>query len=544
MESSPTDLHMRWTNRLSVKLTAVVALATLTVTAALTVVGLQMQRRHLIDEVIRGAALFSDTIKSSTYHDMLEDRRDEAYRIMETIGRQEGIERVRVFNKDGTVMFSTDPAEIGTLVDKRAESCYACHTAGQPIVRLAVPSRSRIYSHNGHRILGMVTPIDNEPSCSTAACHIHPAAQRVLGVVDVGVSLAEIDQGMERLQRGTITLTAIAVVALAAIVAFTMRRLVVRPVTQLVEGTHKIATGDLGHGIDVHATDEIGILAASFNQMTQSLRKAQENIQSLMESLERQVEERTAALQETQHQLIQSEKMASLGTMAASIAHEINNPLSGILTTAKLLTRIADEGLPDEATRASFVRQLALVERETQRCTAIVHSLLDFARQRDLQLVQTNVNAAIHEALSLLENQITLQEITVDERLGILPPIEADFGQLRQAFLNVFLNACEAMGKGGTLTVASRVLAGGQMVEIESTDTGVGIRPDQLSKVLDPFFTTKEKGTGLGLSVVYGTVERHRGKLEIRSQVGKGTTVLMRFPAAAARTQPERALAS
>lgn len=534
----PTNLQVRWSRRLSVKLTAVATVATLLIVGVVVLVALQAQRRLLIAEVVRGAALLSDTIKSSTYMMMLDDRRQEAYRIMEDIGRQEGIEQVRIFNKDGKVTFSTDPREIGTLVDKRAESCYSCHAAGKPIVRLAVPSRSRIYRRNSHRVLGMVTPIYNESACSTAPCHVHPPSQRVLGVVDVSMSLAEIDGAVQRLQRGTIILSGLAVFALAAMVSLVVRRLVVRPVTKLVGVTHKIAMGDLAGSVHADSTDELGMLAFSFDTMTQSLRRAQESIQNLMDNLERQVEQRTAALREAQEQLIQSEKLASLGKLAASIAHEINNPLAGILTTAKLLGRIAEESPPDNPTRESFIYQLGLVERETQRCTVIVRNLLDFARQRELKLAETNVNSVVEEALSVLSHHMTLHSITLEKHLGTIPAIEADSGQLRQAFMNVFLNACEAMSGGGTLRIATRLLADRRTVEVECTDTGVGIPPEHLRKILEPFFTTKEKGTGLGLSVVYGIVERHHGKLDIRSEVGKGTTVTMRFPSV-----PDRVLA-
>ena len=377
---------IRWWNRLSVRLPVVIAALTLAAIGSFVLVAVRVQRDHLTGEVVRSAALFSDTIKSSTYHFMLEDRREEVYRIMATIGRQEGVERVRIFNKDGKITFSTHREEIGSLVDKRAEACYACHEADQPIARLALASRSRTYpAPDGHRTLGMVTPIYNEQSCSTAACHAHSASQRVLGVVDIGLSLAEIDRGIEHLERRTLAFSAVAVLALAAIVGLFARRLVVRPVTQLVEGTQRVAQGDLEHQIPLRTADEIGALALSFNGMTRSLREAQTELGNLMGTLERQVEERTAALGETQKQLIQSEKMASLGKLAASIAHEINNPLSGILTYAKLLSRILQEGPPDDAARMACVRNLGLVERETQRCTAIVRNLLDFARQRDAQ---------------------------------------------------------------------------------------------------------------------------------------------------------------
>ena len=405
---------IRWWNRLSVRLPVVIAALTLAAIGSFVLVAVRLQRDHLTGEVVRSAALFSDTIKSSTYHFMLEDRREEVYRIMATIGRQEGVERVRIFNKDGKITFSTHREEIGSLVDKRAEACYACHEADQPIARLALASRSRTYpAPDGHRTLGMVTPIYNEQSCSTAACHAHSASQRVLGVVDIGLSLAEIDRGVAHLERRTLVFSAVAVLALAAIVGLFARRLVVRPVTQLVEGTQRVAQGDLEHQIPLRTADEIGALALSFNGMTRSLREAQTELGNLMGTLERQVEERTAALGETQKQLIQSEKMASLGKLAASIAHEINNPLSGILTYAKLLSRILQEGPPDDAARMACVRNLGLVERETQRCTAIVRNLLDFARQREPTLKE--ISAPGRRAWSLPDLDVPEHDLTLPE---------------------------------------------------------------------------------------------------------------------------------
>jgi two-component system NtrC family sensor kinase len=534
VDGGPRDTGgIRWWQRLSVKLPAVIAVVTLAILGTFLVVALRVQRDHLEHEVIRSAALFSDTIKSSTYHFMLENRRADVYSIIETIGRQDGVDKVRIFNKDGYIIFSTDHAEINTAVDKRAESCYACHASDQPIVRLALSSRTRIYRSNGQRILAMVAPIYNEPSCATAACHAHPETQRVLGVVDVGLSLAEVDAGLARLERRTVLLSSLALLGLAAIVAVIARRVVVRPVLRLMRATRKVAGGDLAHEIRVASADEIGVLAASFNEMTGSLRRANDEIQQLMEGLERKVEERTAALGRAQHQLVQSEKLASLGKLAASIAHEINNPLSGILTSTKLALRILEEGPVDERARASFGKNLALVARETQRCSAIVRNMLDFARQREPVLKHMDVNACVDEALSLVRNQVTIQGITLARRLAEVPPVAADFGQLRQVFLNVLLNACEAMPAGGSLTVTSRFAADDRVVEVEVADTGPGIPAEILPKIFDPFFTTKEKGTGLGLSVVYGVVERHGGKVQIRSEAGHGTAMVIRLPAAA-----------
>jgi two-component system NtrC family sensor kinase len=288
--------------------------------------------------------------------------------------------------------------------------------------------------------------------------------------------------------------------------------------------------------------------------MTEALGKAQAELDALVATLEQRVEERTRELQDAQAQLVQTEKMASLGKLSASIAHEINNPLSGILTYAKLLSRKLRAGVPDVEGIHAALQQLALVERETQRCVTIVRNLLDFAREREPSFQVVDVSNVIDEALSLLENRLAISNVQVAREFARVPAVRADFGQLRQAFVNVMMNACEAMPRGGTLRILTREVVlpetgkGGpvsttgkprfpaRFTEVVVADTGQGIPQEHLSKIFDPFFTTKEKGTGLGLSVVYGIVEKHGGKIAVQSQVGRGTMVTLRFPAVASET--------
>jgi two-component system NtrC family sensor kinase len=527
---TPSGLRLRWWQRLGVRVTVLSAIVTFGLVALFVLFTLRQQQRYMTQEVLRGAAQFSDTIKAATYHFMLADERESAYRAMRTVGRLEGIHKVRMLNKEGRVTFSTDDREIGQLVDKSAEACYACHQQGQPLVRLNMPSRSRIFAQNGQRVLAMITPIYNEPGCSTASCHGHRPEQQVLGVVDVAMSLKVEDEAVASLRRGTLLFAGLAVLALAVLGALFLRWYVTRPLGELVAATGRIASGDLDRAVAIRRTDEIGVLAGAFNTMTSSLREARAELERLNESLERQVAERTSALRDAQAQLVQSEKMSSLGKLAASVAHEINNPLAGILTYAKLLIRMHEEGELSEQVRGACTRNLRLVQRETERCSAIVRNLLDFARQRPPTLKDIDLSAVAEEALSLLAHRLQMQNVALVKELPPLPTVRADFGQMRQAFVNIALNAAEAMGQGGTLTVRSRVAGG--MAEVEFADTGPGIPPEHLSRILDPFFTTKEKGTGLGLSVVYGLIERHGGKLDVSSRVGVGTSVVIRLPIA------------
>jgi two-component system NtrC family sensor kinase len=538
-----------WKASLQVKLLVMVCgLAALSV-GILAWLTVHSERAARIELMIRGASQFSDTVKRSIHYAMLQNRWKDAFQIMETIGKQEDVARVRVFTKEGTILFSTDRPEIGRAVDKRAESCYACHAAERPLERLTLPDRARVFRDpEAHRLLGMITPLYNEPACSEG-CHVHPPSKRVLGVLDITLSLAKVDAEIAAFTRRTAAMAGATVLLLAVLLMVLVRREVIRPVRDLVEGTRGVARGDLTWRTPVRSADEIGELAFSFNQMTEALARARNELSGLVETLEQRVEARTRELRDAQAQLVQTEKMASLGRLSASIAHEINNPLAGILTYAKLISRRLRTGPTGSEEIATAVQQLAVVERETQRCTAIVRNLLDFARQREPVLTDVDALAVLEEAIALVANRMNLQGIEVVRQVVPVPLVRADSGQLRQAILNLLINACEAMPDGGRLCLATRLVSGADAasatpavegesvgsgaayVEIQVIDQGQGIPPEHRSKIFDPFFTTKEKGTGLGLSVVYGIMEKHEGKIVVDSRVGEGTTIALRLPA-------------
>ncbi|MBW2038832.1 MAG: HAMP domain-containing protein [Deltaproteobacteria bacterium] len=492
--------------RLSVKLIFWVGVITVLVIGVFASVNLNTQRRNLLDEAILGAKHLSGTLKRSLRFDMLHNYRDAIYNSIETIGTQEEIEKVRIFNKEGMIMFSSDKEEMGHMVDKKAEACYVCHAVDKPLERLEIPKRSRIFRSGGYRVLGMISPIYNEPDCYNAACHVHPREQKVLGVLDISLSLAATDKRVKEIRDKTILFAAITILAISAIIGLFIQRAVYRPVKELAKGTTRVAAGDFDHTIPSRSEDEIGQLAESFNKMTQRLKAVQ-------------------------YQLLQSEKLASIGKLAATIAHEINNPLNGILTYTKLIERKLTEGAFKEGEIPKFLSYLTIMERETERCSSIVRNLLDFARQREPSLKpDVDINMVVEEAISLLANQIALQEIKVEKRFGQLPPIMADPMQLKQAFLNIILNSCETMQNEGRLTITTAFSDKGKVVKLEIMDNGAGIAKEDLPKIFDPFFTSKEKGTGLGLSVVYGIINSHQGNIEVKSKVDEGTTFIIKLP--------------
>jgi two-component system NtrC family sensor kinase len=514
-----------WRKSIGAKLIVVVGFILILSIGIYAYVNVAAQKKQLTGEVMRGAIRISETVRRSTRYDMLRNLSEDVHQIIETIGQQEGLEKIRVFNKDGMIMFSTDKREIGEMVDKKAEACYACHSAEKPLERLDTPDRSRVFTaKEGHRVLGVISAIYNEPDCYTPACHAHPPEQKVLGVLDIGMSLADVDKEIDGAQNRMIIFALIAFLVISAAISISIRRYVTRPVRELVKETQKIAKGDLSSGMSIKTEDEIGQLASSFSQMTLDLKKADEKLIDWGKTLEHKVRQRTEELRRTENQLIQSDRVASLGKLAAGVAHEINSPLTGVLTYSSLLLKAKKDGDPDK-------EDLEVIVNETNRCKKIVKGLLDFARQTAPQKTLSDINEVIEKSTDLVSHQAGMQNVRIEKKIKPdLPKIMIDVGQIQQVFINILLNAIEAMPQGGTLTVSSGTED--EMVVLRFTDTGVGIPKEILPKILDPFFTTKEqgKGTGLGLSVSYGIIERHRGKLEVQSEVGKGTTFTVKLP--------------
>jgi two-component system NtrC family sensor kinase len=326
-------------------------------------------------------------------------------------------------------------------------------------------------------------------------------------------------------------MSALCVIVLVGILFF-IASSITNPLRRMVAATNKIAQGDLNQHVQLDVRDEIGQLAQSFNQMTERLKSANENLIQWGKTLEKRVEGRTRELRETQAVLVQSEKLASLGKMAAGVAHEINNPLTSILLNTHLMLEKLDK-------RHEFYENLGLIADETSRCTEIVKGLLEFARQNPPQKVYTDVNDLIERTAQLLDNQASFQNIRIVRDLDPgLPPVKLDKNKIQQVFWNLMLNAFEAMPKGGQLTVSGRLSPDKRYVEVRFVDTGVGIPKENIHKLFDPFFTTKSSGTGLGLAVTYGIIEQHDGKIEVTSEIGRGTVFTLSFPAGDRTEQP------
>jgi two-component system NtrC family sensor kinase len=490
--------------RIGTRLILGAGLVSALVIGGMSVTVLRSHTAQLLAERTRSADQLSETIKSATHFDMLENRRENLHRQIRAVGglQDEGIRKVRVFNKEGRIMFSSAAEEIGTSLDPKGEACYACHAEGKPLDRLDIQARARTFrAPDGTRVLGVINPIPNEPSCSTAACHAHRGKQSLLGVLDVNISLAEVDREIAHSRRVIAASAILAILAGSLILWWLNRRLVVRPVAALVEGTRRVMDGDLGWTIPVSGNHELGRLAQSFNDMTHTLA-------------------------ETQRQLAQSDKLASVGRLAAGVAHEINNPLTGVLSYASLLRKRMGED-------AEACEDLDVIVRETVRCRGIIRGLLDFARPTAPARKPMDLNEVVRRSVSVVMTQLTLNHVDLSLDLATdLPTVQADGNQIQQVVVNLILNAADAIGEGGG-RIKATTRAGASTIEFLLEDSGRGIAPEDLPRIFEPFFTTKgNHGTGLGLAVSWGIVEAHGGTLEVQSEPGHGTCFTLRLPTA------------
>ncbi len=526
-------------NQLKRKVSLYLVLALLPVMALLPWLIVKHQQEHLQAEISRHVTQVAELIVKSTRYAMMINQREIAEKIIEDIGRQAGIERVRVLTADGTIIHSNKRSETGYSIEQQEEPCVACHKTKQPLEHVSDDKRWRItQGSDGHRVLAAMEPIRNEPTCSSAKCHEHPASQKVLGVVDIAYSLDEMDRTLERHAMFIYGVSGLIVLVVAVGVGLLLQRLIYVPLRDLDGGAKRIADGELEHRIPVRSDDEFGHVATSFNHMGTALRGSMHELHDLVETLEQKVEERTAALRASQAEVAQGEKLASIGLLASGIAHELNNPLTGVLTFTSLLRKKMPDGSDD-------AEDLDLVISETRRCASIIRRLLDFAREKVPSQAHIDLNALIGDVVRFVDRPATLQdvEITTDFDPN-LPPVWCDPDLIKQVVLNILVNATQAIEGAGRVTVHTRVVDHGAdpafadtppMVEFTISDTGCGIPEANMQRIFDPFFTSKEvgKGTGLGLSVSYGIVKSHGGTIKVESSIGEGTTFHVLLP-----TQP------
>ena len=537
----------RWSSIASLRFQAVAAISALIIITSTILVGflIKSQKENITVELEkRGASLVKMLANNSEYGVMIESEYI-LIDLMKTLSIESDFLFVIIQNPEGEMIAQISkfgaqfpPADI---FDENVEDIMKSKTVVSQKKKIADQGLELIefvypvfkYSVEGgisREELGVVMPSVSDPD-------VHAEA---IGLARLGISLENVKKDISRMVWMTIFLTSLVVFA-AIVLTITLVNFIIKPIENIVDVTERIAAGDLSHEVPVKSNDELGRLATSFNKMTDSLRKYREEVEMYNRTLEGKIAERTTELEAAQKQLIQSEKMAAIGELAAGVAHELNNPMGGILgysqyALEKLSTKKALD-LSDEDIE-SQCRFLEDIEQQARRCKTIVKNLLKFSRtSAKTEFEFFDLNQALEETLTFVRHQLDMKNIELEMDLDQnLPSYYGNSSQLQQVFTNLMLNAQQAMLDGGNLKIETRFSPPiGEFqgcVEVEFTDTGSGIPPEILNKIFEPFYTTKDvgKGTGLGLSISYGIIKEHQGDILVKSKVGEGTTFTMVLP--------------
>lgn len=484
------------------------------------------------EDIVSNAVQVSNIIKRATYHSMLKNRREDLTNTIRSIGKEKGFEGIRIYNKIGEITFSDRPEELGQIADKKAEQCYVCH-AEEPAKGI-IPTKDRtrtLESPKGYRILGLINPIENDPECYNAPCHAHSSKEKLLGILDVKLSLEKGDKTITKARNKMIIYSVILILITALVKGGFIRKIIHNPITKLNVATKEVANLNLDHKVAINSRDELGNLANSFNTMTHQLKEANEAIQNWSSQLENRVKEKTEELEKAQSQLIRAAKMASKGELSAMVAHEINNPLSGILSYAKVSSKYLSQENIGPETLESVRQNLTFISNETKRCGNIVKNLLLFSRKTSGDFREEHLNSIIDNSIKVIAHSVKMKELTLvkelDEENDV---IECDAGGIQQVLVALIVNSIEATFPGGTITIKTDCRTEKDRIRIMVTDNGKGIPDDVLPHIFEPFISTKVKSTGLGLSVVYRIVEQHAGVIDVVSKVDQGTTFTIVFP--------------
>lgn len=469
--------------------------AILAVTIGLgTWINIRYQQAHMEDALEDNVLIISNTIERSLANAMLDGKSREVQHILEAVGGYHNIREVKIFSPNGVILKSSKPWMIGRKVDPSTQKWFLSDRVRKPIKR------------RDEGIFSVLYPIENDDRCF----HCHGTAVKINGILAVDVSMRQTEEKVGELSK-TMLLWAFGVTAVLAIsLSLFLTRYVTNPIQDLITTMERAESG-LEARVDVKSTDDIGRLGQAFNTLLEKLERARRRVERYH-----------------YEQMKRADRLASIGEMAAGIAHEIKNPLAGVAGVIQVLKKDMPVG---DQKRAVLDEVLSQVERMDKA----VRNLLSFARPPEPKMTLVDINELIGKVLDFLAPQFAKNSIMAERRLAAgLPWLTLDPDLMQQALINIALNAMQAMQNGGKFIVETRLIkpSGDRpgMVEILFSDTGKGIAAENLTRIFNPFFTTRQQGTGLGLSITQSIIEQHAGEINVSSVVGKGATFTISFP--------------
>lgn len=479
-------------------------------------------------------------VEGALYHSMLTNDKGALQNTLDVINTMPGIDEVNMYdNLDRLVYSSVDDDRQGPA----HPDCISCHNnLGElfPLNEKAyriVDAKSACKMNQveeGDRQLLIRSPIFNERSCYTSACHAHSESEQVLGSLIITVPLAGLDSAVRKSAAEFFILATIATVLMAALLIMITNRNIRNPLKAIVRASEAVAAGDRSTRIvsQPGQLDDMRMVATAINNMLDNLNAANLELQNWSRQLEYKVRKKSEELSEIQNELIRIERIASLGKLSSSVAHEINNPLAGVLTYTKLVHKQLGRMEIDPKSKESMLKYLTIIEAETKRCGDIVKGLLDFSRKDDVHFVPRSLHKIIRETYELMSHQMKISGINFYTDLKAMDDmVLCSENQIKQACIAILVNSTEAVTENGEVIMRT-FNPDPDHIRLEIADNGSGIAPGDLEHIFEPFFSAKPKasGIGLGLAIVHGIVQNHKARIEVDSELGKQTTMSITFP--------------
>jgi two-component system NtrC family sensor kinase len=479
-------------------------------------------------------------VEGALYHSMLTNDRSALQNTLDVINTLPGIEDVNMYdNQDNLVYspFSPNPAEYNN------PNCKDCHSN----INTMFPRKEKSFrivnmdsecemsqKNYDFRLLLIKSPILNEKSCYTGSCHAHKESDEVLGSFVIRIPLEDLDTSLEKSSTDFFLMAALTTLLLVTFLMFFMRKNIMTPLNRIIKASEAVSKGDKNTRLEIkpnHVRD-MKMVASAFNEMLDNLQLATNELQNWSQQLEYKVQKKSEELSEMQNELIHVERMASLGKLSSSVAHEINNPLSGILTYTKLVHKQLRKLKLDDAEKMPMSKYLKVIEEETKRCGDIVKGLLDFTTKDQLDFKDSHLHRVLRDAYTLMDHQMKMSNISFFTDFSAPQDlIHCSENQIKQACIAILMNASEAVFENGEILMKTSN-PDKDHIKLEIRDNGVGINAEDIPHIFQPFFSAKEKasGIGLGLAIVHGIVQSHNGRIEVDSELGKGTTISIILP--------------
>ena len=480
-------------------------------------------------------------VEGALYRSMLENDKSGLQNTLDIINTLPGIDEVNMYDSKDNLVYSSFAADINN--HHSDPNCISCHTN----IRTMFPGKEKSYkiidvnsdctmnkNDNGGRHLIIRSPIQNEKSCYLSSCHAHQETDTMLGSLVIKIPLNAQDAAIEKSSSEFFLLAVIATIILVSFLLIFTRRRIKDPLNSLIRVSIAVANGDKSTRVEIkpNELDDMRMVSQAFNDMLDNLHTATDELENWSQQLEYKVQKKSEELGAAQNELMHVERLASLGKLSSSVAHEINNPLSGILIYTKLLYKQLSNPELFNSKRETMLKHLKLIENETKRCGDIVKGLLDFSRKDQNDFEPKHLHEILQETYELMTHPIKMANISFYKDLSARSDlVYCNPNQIKQACMALLVNASEAVVENGEILIKTKNSDEDNVI-IEITDNGLGIAPEDITHIFEPFFSTKRdaSGIGLGLAIVHGIIQNHKGKIQVKSELGNGTTISVILP--------------